>query len=143
MNVLVALEAHGLCGHLGVGGVRALTDLRLAALHGNGAVQIQLHPVGGRLQRDGIHAGVVPEGRRADAPADRAGILGEFRLAAVIVHGVTALFQAGPEGVEIVGIAGEGVVIILGHDELHAYSSGSMPTAAAHSSMLASSAKLA
>ena len=50
MNVLVALEAHGLCGHLGVGGVRALTDLRLAALHGNGAVQIQLHPVGGRLQ---------------------------------------------------------------------------------------------
>ena len=120
MNVLVALEAHGLCGHLGVGGVRALTDLRFAALHGNGAVQIQLHPVGGRLQRDGIHAGVVPEGRRADAPADRAGILGEFRLAAVIVHGVTALFQAGPEGVEIVGIAGEGVVIILGHDELHA-----------------------
>ena len=120
MNVLVALEAHGLCGHLCVGGIRALTDLRLAALHGNGAVQIQLHPVGGRLQRDGIHAGVVPEGRRADAPADRAGVLGEFRLAAVIVHGVSALFQASPEGVEIVGIAGEGVVIILGHDELHA-----------------------
>ena len=50
MNVLVALEAHGLCGHLCVGGIRALTDFRLAALHGNGAVQIQLHPVGGRLQ---------------------------------------------------------------------------------------------
>ena len=50
MNVLVALEAHSLCGHLGVSGVGPLADLRLAALHGNGAVQIQLHPVGGRLQ---------------------------------------------------------------------------------------------
>ena len=50
MNILIALEAHGLCGHLSVGGVRTLTDLRFAALHGNGAVQIQLHPVGGRLQ---------------------------------------------------------------------------------------------
>ena len=50
MNFLVIGKAERLGGHLGVGGIGTLTDLRLAALHGDRAVEIQLHPVGRGLE---------------------------------------------------------------------------------------------
>ena len=107
MDIPVALEAHDLRRHLGEGGVRPLADLRLAALHGHGAVQIQLHPIGGGLKRDGIDGGIVPEGRHADAPADGPRVLGKLRLLAVIVDVGLALVQTLPEGVIVVDVAGE------------------------------------
>ena len=124
MDILVALQSHRLGGHLGVGGVGALADLGFAALHGDGAVQVQQHTVAGGLQRDGIDGGVVPERRHADAAADVAGILGVFRLLPVVFDVRLTLFQALTEGVVVVGVAGEAVVEALGHDVLHAVLQG-------------------
>ena len=124
MDVLIALQSHGLGGHLRIGGVRALADLRFAALHGHRAVQVQQHTVAGCLQRDGIDGGVVPERRHADAAADIAGVPGVLLDLTVVVDVLLALFQALPEGVVVVGVAGEAVVEALGHDVLHAVLQG-------------------
>ena len=45
VHVAVARKADRLGNHLRIGGVRALADLRLAALEGHRAVKVQEHPV--------------------------------------------------------------------------------------------------
>ena len=115
MDVPVAPEAYDLGRHLGVCGVRALAYLRLAALHGYGAVKVELHAVGAGLERYWVYGGVVPEGGKAYAPADRAGILGVFCHLAAVVDGLCALFKAHAEGIVVVLVLGEAVHKALGH----------------------------
>ena len=119
MDLAVIAQTHHIGGHLGISGIGALSDLRLAALHGDAAVQIQQHPVGGRFQRDGVDGGVIPEGGHADAVADGAGLLGELRLFAVVVDVLLTNLQTLAEGILIVDVVGEAVLEALGHEVLH------------------------
>ena len=120
MYVAVACKADGLGRHLRVGRVRALPDLRLAALHRHRAVKVQKHAVGGGLQRDGIDRRIIPERCNADAAADGAGIPCKFLHLAVVIDVGLALFKAVAEGIVVICIAREAVVEALGHDVLHA-----------------------
>ena len=117
-HVAVAGEAYRLRHHLGICRICALTDLGLAALEGHRAVEIQQHPVGRGLQRNGINRGVVPEGRKPDAAADVAGIVRVLLLFALEVDVLRALCHALAVGVIVVRVAGERVVKALGHDVL-------------------------
>ena len=113
--VPVAFQPYHLGGHLGVGGVRALAYLRLAALHGDGAVKVELHAVGAGLEGYGVYGGVVPEGGKANAPANGAGILCVFLNLSAVVYGLRALFKAHAEGIVVVLVLGEAVHKALGH----------------------------
>ena len=120
MNFVIVGKAERFRGHLGVGGVRALADLRFAALHRDGAVEIQLHPVGRGLERDGEDRRVVPERRHADAPADRAGFVRVGLTLLVVVEQLFALRETFAEGVGIVFVLREAVDIALRHQVLPA-----------------------
>ena len=113
--VPVAFQPYHLGGHLGVGGVRALAYLGLAALHGDGAVKVELHAVGAGLERYWVYGGVVPEGGKANAPANGAGILGVFLNLSAVVYGLRTLFKAHAEGIVVVLVLGEAVHKALGH----------------------------
>ena len=118
--VAIVLQANDVRRHLCIGSVRALTDLRFAYLHLHRTVLIQNHTAGGMLKRDGPDSSVVPEGGDADALADRAGLLGIFRVLAVVVHIGHGLVKALVEAVKIVLVLGETVHIAHGHDVLAA-----------------------
>ena len=119
MHILITLEPQHIGSHLGISGIGALTDLRLAALHGDGTVQIQQHTVGTGFQGNGIYRRVVPECGHADTAADGAGILGILCHLAVIVDVLAACLQTLTEGVVVVDVVAEAVLISLRHDILH------------------------
>ena len=119
MHILIALETQYVGCHLGVSGIGALADLRFAALHGDGTVQIQQHTVGTGFQGNGIYRRVVPECGHADTAADGAGILGILCHLAVIVDVLAACLQTLTEGVVVVDVVAEAVLISLRHNILH------------------------
>ena len=108
-------DAHGVRHHLGVGGVTALADLRLASLELEGAVLVEHHAAGGGLQGNGPDGGIVPEHRKAHASADRTGLVLVFPVFPGIVHGGHALVHALVEGVGIQLILGEAVHVAHRH----------------------------
>ena len=94
MRLFVIGQTQYLSRHLRVGGVRALTDLGFAELHGHGAVEIELHPARRRFQRNREHRRVVPERRHADAAPHGAGLVGVFLALARVVDVRHALVKA-------------------------------------------------
>ena len=118
INVAVAGEADGFGGHLRIRGIRALTDLRLAALHCDRSVEIQQHAVGRGLERNRVNARVVPERCQADAAADRAGVICILRTLLLVIHVRGALGHALAIGVVEVLVLGESVHEALRHDVL-------------------------
>ena len=122
--VAVAGKAQNLCRHLRVCGVRALADLCFAALHRDGTVQVQLHPVGRGFKRNGINRGVVPEGCHADAAANGAGLVLIFLDLSVVIDRYAAFFHTVAEGIVVVDVVREAVFKALGHDEFVAVLEG-------------------
>ena len=102
VHIRVILQADDLRRHLGVGGVSALADLRLAHLQLDGAVLVEDHAAGGMLQGDGPYACIVPEAGEADPLADGAGLILEFLPALPVVHVSDGLVHALVEGIEVV-----------------------------------------
>lgn len=117
MHVAVAGKTHNLRRHLGVRGVCALPDFGFAALHGDRTVEVQLHTVRRRFQRNRVNRGVVPECCHADAAADRSGLVLIFFELPVVVNCRTTLFHALAERVIVVDVVREAVFKTLGHDE--------------------------
>ena len=117
MHVAVAGKTHNLRRHLGVRGVCALPDFGFAALHGDRTVEVQLHTVRRRFQRNRVDRRVVPECCHADAAADRSGLVLIFFELPVVVNCRTTLFHALAERVIVVDVVREAVFKTLGHDE--------------------------
>ena len=117
MHVAVAGKTHNLRRHLGVRGVCALPDFGFAALHGDRTVEVQLHAVRRRFQRNRVNRGVIPECCHADAAADRSGLVLIFFELPVVVNCRTTLFHALAERVIVVDVVREAVFKALGHDE--------------------------
>ena len=111
-------DAHRVRHHLGVGGVAALADLRLAGLELEGAVLVQHHPAGGGLQGDWPHGGVVPEHRQAHAPPDGAGLVLVRPVFPGVVQQLHPLVHALVEGVGVQLVLGEAVGIAHRHQVL-------------------------
>ena len=120
MYLLIIGQAERFRAHLCIGGVRALTDLRLADLKIDRAVKVQLQAAGGGLQRNGIDGGVVPEGRKADAAADGAGLVGVGLDLFLVADGLHALFHTLPVGVLVKLVVREAVHIAGLHQILPA-----------------------
>ena len=109
-------NADGLGGHLGEHGVAPLADLGGPQVELHRAVLVEHHTGGGRLQGDGVHAGLVGEAGHAHAPAHRAALilvlLPQLRPADEVRALLDALGQAGG----VAGDAVEGVYIAQGHE---------------------------
>ena len=120
MYLLIIGQAEDLRAHLRIGRVRALADLGLTDLQIDRAVKVQLQTAGGGLQRDGEDGGVVPEGRKTDAAADGAGLVGVGLQLFLVADRLHALFHTLPVGVFVELVFREAVDIAGLHQVLPA-----------------------
>ena len=120
VDLLIVGQAEDLGAHLRVGGIRALADLGLADLQVDRAVEVQLQTAGRGLERDGEDGGIVPEGRKADAAADGAGLIGVGLDLFLIADGLHALLHTLAVGVGIELVLGEAVDVAGLHEVLPA-----------------------